>query len=269
MDKIPLVVLLLLPFSLAGLASARAPDRPPRRRGAAAAPLAMPDLVLACLLSAFFGLLAWSGFQAPHREISTLSASGRSGSGRCCNPRWSSACCSRLCLRRVPFRETFGVRGSRSVASFVYALGWILLVLPLLCAVMALVASRLPKDVEEQLLVIFFRSEVRQHHYAGMISMVLTAAVLAPLQEEFLFRGYLYPVFKRYLTGWGSAFATALLFALLHANVTALPGLFLLALCLTAAYEWSGSLLVPIGMHALFNSVSLLSMYLGTGQLHP
>ena len=34
------------------------------------------------------------------------------------------------------------------------------------------------------------------------------------------------------------------------------------ALCLTLAYERTGSLLVPIGMHALFNFTSLSLIYL-------
>ena len=40
-----------------------------------------------------------------------------------------------------------------------------------------------------------------------------------------------------------------------------LPALFVLALCLTIAYEWTGSLFVPIAMHAMFNSMNLLLMY--------
>jgi membrane protease YdiL (CAAX protease family) len=44
-------------------------------------------------------------------------------------------------------------------------------------------------------------------------------------------------------------------------NVPSLPGLFVLALCLTLAYEASGSLLVPIGMHALFNLSQLVALY--------
>ena len=50
---------------------------------------------------------------------------------------------------------------------------------------------------------------------------------------------------------------TAVLFALLHANVFSFAGLLLLALFFTIAYEYTGSLLVPIGMHATFNFINL------------
>ena len=45
-------------------------------------------------------------------------------------------------------------------------------------------------------------------------------------------------------------------------SLTSLPGLFLLAVALTLAYERTGSLPVPITMHALFNAISLGVMYL-------
>ena len=40
-----------------------------------------------------------------------------------------------------------------------------------------------------------------------------------------------------------------------------MPGLFVLALCLTLAYEASGSLIVPLVMHAGFNLSQLLYLY--------
>ena len=58
-----------------------------------------------------------------------------------------------------------------------------------------------------------------------------------------------------------AALLTSALFALVHVNLASLPALFYLALCLTLAYEWTGSLLVPITMHALFNTVSLVGLY--------
>ena len=50
-----------------------------------------------------------------------------------------------------------------------------------------------------------------------------------------------------------AAAITALLFTLAHANVLALLPLFLLGMLLARAYERSGNIWVPIGLHALFN----------------
>ena len=94
---------------------------------------------------------------------------------------------------------------------------------------------------------------------AGLANAV---SVLAPICEEVIFRGFFYAVGKRYLGPLGSGLATALLFAAFHLSLTALAGLFVLALCLTLAYERTGSLAVPIGMHALYNFTSLCVIYL-------
>ena len=51
----------------------------------------------------------------------------------------------------------------------------------------------------------------------------------------------------------------AALFAGIHLNAPSFAGLFVLAVCLTLAYEWTGSLLVPMAMHALFNSISIVN----------
>ncbi|MGV3532038.1 MAG: CPBP family intramembrane glutamic endopeptidase, partial [Chthoniobacteraceae bacterium] len=101
---------------------------------------------------------------------------------------------------------------------------------------------------------------------AGNLEMVvligITAVIVAPLCEEFIFRGYLYPVWKRYIGAAGAGILASILFALMHANLASLPGLFALALCFTLAFEATGSLAVPILMHALFNGLSLTMLYL-------
>jgi len=42
-----------------------------------------------------------------------------------------------------------------------------------------------------------------------------------------------------------------------HTHLPSFAPLFVLGSCFTIAYEWSGSILVSMTMHALFNSVSL------------
>jgi membrane protease YdiL (CAAX protease family) len=87
--------------------------------------------------------------------------------------------------------------------------------------------------------------------------LVFVAVVFQPAVEELLFRGYFYGVFKGWAGAVASAIFTATLFAAIHGNVAALVPLLLFALGLTLAYEWSGSLLVPVAMHMTFNGVQL------------
>jgi len=89
---------------------------------------------------------------------------------------------------------------------------------------------------------------------------VLVAIVLVPIVEEFLFRGYLYGALKRGIGMVGAIGVTSLLFALIHGHVPSLAVFFVLAVCLGIAFEKSGSLIVPMAMHSLFNAVSVCVM---------
>ena len=125
-----------------------------------------------------------------------------------------------------------------------------------------LTAAALRGHTEPQPLVELFRAVAQRGDGAAMLKILIAGAVLAPVCEEFLFRGFFYAVGKRYLGPLASGFITALLFAAIHQSLSAFAGLFVLAACLTLAYERTGSLLVPIGMHALYNFTSLLFIYL-------
>ena len=52
----------------------------------------------------------------------------------------------------------------------------------------------------------------------------------------------------------------SVLFAAVHAHIPSAAPLFVLGGCLTLAYEWSGSILVSMTMHALFNSLTLTAL---------
>ena len=98
------------------------------------------------------------------------------------------------------------------------------------------------------------------------IVVVVSAVFIAPFQEEFIFRGFIYGVVRRYAGPFVGVVVNAALFAGIHLNAPSLGGLFVLAVCLTLAYEWTGSLFVPITMHALFNSLSIVSLLSGDGR---
>ena len=89
------------------------------------------------------------------------------------------------------------------------------------------------------------------------IMIIVFAVAIAPVAEEFLFRFFLYGVLRRYFGRFLGLTANALLFAAVHTHLPSFVPLFVLGSCFTIAYEWSGSILVSMTMHALFNSVSL------------
>jgi membrane protease YdiL (CAAX protease family) len=92
------------------------------------------------------------------------------------------------------------------------------------------------------------------------ILIILLAVTVAPIAEEFFFRFFLYGVMKRYF-GYGVGLViNALLFAAVHAHLPSFAPLFVLGICFTIAYEWTGSIIVSMTMHALFNALALTAL---------
>ena len=162
-----------------------------------------------------------------------------------------------LIARNVSLVEVFGLRRVRLARALAYALGFLAALLPLFVLVTDLAARQLGSDAQLQPLVELYQAGVKQRDWRVIWSTILAAAVIAPIGEEILFRGYLYPAMKRFIGAVPSGIFGAVLFAAIHNNAVGMPGLTLLALALTIAYEWSGSLLVPIFIHCFFNSLSL------------
>ena len=109
----------------------------------------------------------------------------------------------------------------------------------------ALVMTHLPHfklHPEEQLPVHALRVSVS---WGGRLTLGAAAVFLAPVTEEMLFRGILYPAIKQrgypQLALWG----TSLLFAAVHMNAVTFLPLAVLALVLTGLYEWTDNLLGP------------------------
>ncbi|MBN1553695.1 MAG: CPBP family intramembrane metalloprotease [Phycisphaerae bacterium] len=90
--------------------------------------------------------------------------------------------------------------------------------------------------------------------------VVLSAAVLAPLVEELLFRGLLQSMLRRYLSNpWHAILLTAGVFALFHFNTPQnIPALFVLAVVVGYNYERCGRLWPAILIHMLFNGITLI-----------
>tara|TARA_B110000881_G_scaffold221345_1_gene250299 strand:+ start:2406 stop:3257 length:852 start_codon:yes stop_codon:yes gene_type:complete len=93
-------------------------------------------------------------------------------------------------------------------------------------------------------------------------AMVFSAVVVAPIAEEVIFRGFLYPVVKRYSEPWFAAIFTGCLFGVIHFNLMSFPLLALMGIVLVVLYEITGSLWVPIACHAAFNALQVGVMML-------
>ncbi|HMF46415.1 MAG TPA: type II CAAX endopeptidase family protein [Candidatus Udaeobacter sp.] len=92
------------------------------------------------------------------------------------------------------------------------------------------------------------------------IMIIVFAVAIAPIVEEFVFRFFIYGVLKRYIGCLLGVILSALLFAAAHAHFPSFVPLFVLGSCFAIAYEWSGSILVTMTMHSLFNSLTLIAL---------
>jgi membrane protease YdiL (CAAX protease family) len=96
----------------------------------------------------------------------------------------------------------------------------------------------------------------------ALVIFFFTAAIAAPFFEEFLFRGFLLPSLTRYLPVWGSIFLSSLIFATAHLSLSEILPLTALGVILGVVYTRSRNLLAPMLLHALWNSGTLLSLFL-------
>lgn len=132
--------------------------------------------------------------------------------------------------------------------------------LPILLVAQFVFRGAAGDDLAPQEIVRFLRDA---DSWRDRLSVVGMALVVAPLAEEFIFRGYLYGVGKRLFGPVPALVLTSLLFAAIHGHIGSLPALFMLAVCFVAAYEKTGSLLVPIAAHSMFNALQVLLILYG------
>jgi len=166
-----------------------------------------------------------------------------------------------LHYRGLHLRQTFGLDRLPILALLGWSCGLLLAAFPLIETASTLTELALRDNAEPQALVNLFNKAAQEHDYRAMGTILLSAVFIQPACEEFLFRGFFYGVWKRYLGALRGGFLASLLFAAFHTSLAAFGVLFVLAVCLNIAYERTGSLLVPILMHALFNLTSLLFLF--------
>lgn len=90
--------------------------------------------------------------------------------------------------------------------------------------------------------------------------LVICAVLLAPIVEEFIFRGGIYRFCKSQTTVLSAQLISGVLFATMHFNLMSFVPLVVVGIFLARVYERSGNILVPICFHACFNGFSLLML---------
>lgn len=93
------------------------------------------------------------------------------------------------------------------------------------------------------------------------IALGFMAIIAAPLAEEGLFRGVLFPAIRRYGFPNAAMWLTSLAFAAIHGNALIFIPLVVLAVVLALLYERTGNLLSSISCHATFNAINFVMLF--------
>jgi uncharacterized protein len=97
---------------------------------------------------------------------------------------------------------------------------------------------------------------------AALILIFITAAIAAPFFEETLFRGFLLPSLTRYMPTWGAIGLSSLIFAVVHLSLSEVLPLTALAIVLGFVYTKTQNLLASMLLHSLWNSGTLIALFL-------
>ncbi len=106
----------------------------------------------------------------------------------------------------------------------------------------------------QDLVLVFSRGEMVQRLY-----IIICAVLIAPVVEECCFRGFLYTTLRRHGGPLAAALASSLLFGAIHGSLAQMVPLMLFGIAQCFAYEKARSLWLPITVHMLFNTTSLIA----------
>jgi membrane protease YdiL (CAAX protease family)/galactitol-specific phosphotransferase system IIB component len=95
---------------------------------------------------------------------------------------------------------------------------------------------------------------------ADFYLLVFNVAVLAPLFEEFLFRGFFFQQFRRFYSLPNAILLSAAIFAAVHLSIESFLPLFGLGVLLATVYHTTRSLWAAVITHALWNLGTVLAV---------
>lgn len=162
----------------------------------------------------------------------------------------------------IRLKDTFGLNRGRVKTCLAFGLGGGGVIIPVAMFLMLLtsfVVNALADEAPEgqKLVTVIAEQAQAEGGLEFLIFFAFMAVVVAPIGEEILFRGILYPSIKQNGYPKVAIFGTAVLFGLFHVNLLTFASLTFVGLALIFIYEKTDNLLAPILAHAFFNAVNV------------
>ena len=183
-------------------------------------------------------------------------------------------------LRDMPFWSTLGWKKLKADPSTGKGKPWMYFLSGCGLSIFVAIASSRVKDAEHVPIQEFFKSR------GGAMLLMGMAVLVAPLVEETIFRGYLYPVVARIISAIAqffgiefstatrtgvvaSIFITGFAFGLMHApqlgkNWALVSLLVLVGVIFTFARAWTGTVLASFLLHLGYNSMIAVTSIIAT-----
>ncbi len=97
---------------------------------------------------------------------------------------------------------------------------------------------------------------------AHLIPMAVSAIVVAPIVEEFFFRGFIFRLLSCRIGVVAAALLSSLYFGAVHLSLVQTTTLTIFAVVQCFLYTKTRSIIYPIILHAVFNTISVTQIYL-------
>ena len=165
-------------------------------------------------------------------------------------------------LPRMNVPEIFGLKSPNIGKVFLTGVIGLFAIYLCMAAIHPIITPLLENNLGEQELQapVQMIIDAKENNPSLLVVLAFLAVIVAPICEEFVFRGYIYGTLKRYSCRIFATITSALFFAVVHGNLWSLIPLFVVGIGLALIYEISGSLWASILTHMLFNGVTTATL---------
>jgi len=157
-------------------------------------------------------------------------------------------------LRKAPL-AALGLKKCSWNSIFIYGICGGLAVLLLVTVVMSLFISLSPQPPQPQPIAELI---LNTHDWRQVVLLLVLVSVLAPVSEEMLFRGFIYPVLRFRFGIVGGIVISASLFGAMHLDLIRFLPLALGGACFALFCEKSASIYPAMIAHSIWNTVMTL-----------
>lgn len=134
------------------------------------------------------------------------------------------------------------------IAAYIFTLPLLIIALVLSVLFLDVIGYKLPP---QPVFDMFF--EERRNNV--ILFLTIFVSILGPLIEEIFFRGFLYSAVRKRAGALLGMLLSGVLFSVLHANIAGFIPIMILGILMAFLYETTGSLIAPIAVHILHNSI--------------